>query len=188
MEYFVLLEKSITCETNFVDKSGSRINLAESLPQQVSVLANTSTLVQFYSSIVRSIFNTAGHFNFELKKNQSVSFQQKELDNFMLHIQKACSQLRAHFFHQQICKMTSVKDGWKDALGRCLVDQSDPKILHGIMPSGVFQVCLVSLRNIYDAHCSDKITQRWLHFHILKGSNCRSFNDHVNVSECSKRK
>ena len=47
VEYTIILERAITCEKIAAEKNGSRINLAESLPQQVSILANLSTLEQF---------------------------------------------------------------------------------------------------------------------------------------------
>jgi hypothetical protein len=44
VEYTIILERAITCEKIVTEKYGSRIKLAESLPQKVSVLVNLSTL------------------------------------------------------------------------------------------------------------------------------------------------
>lgn len=53
MEYVVILEKAITDDKQ-VSEVGPVINVAESLPQKVSMLANLSSLQQLFFNILRS--------------------------------------------------------------------------------------------------------------------------------------
>ncbi|KAE7997868.1 hypothetical protein FH972_002465 [Carpinus fangiana] len=134
MEYIIILERAITCEEIVAEKGGSRINLAESLVQQVSILVNLSTLEHFFSSIVRSIFGSISHMNSELMRNHLVGDQQKELDSCMLFIQEASGQLRAHFCQQNIHRMMLLGTGFKHTVKTSSDGQQDS------MPSIAFQV------------------------------------------------
>lgn len=143
MEYIIILERAITCEEIDTEKGGSRINLAESSVQQVSVLVNLSTLEHFLSSIVRSIFGSISHMNSELMRNHLVGGQQKEkIDSCMLFIQEASGQLRAHFCQQFIHRMMSLGTGFEHTVEICSNGQQDS------MPSFPFQVLFLELRKL----------------------------------------
>lgn len=135
-EYIIVLERAITCETNVTEKGGSRINLAESLPQQVSVLASLSTLEHFFFRIVKiKIFGSFTQINSELMKNHSVGDQQKELDSCILFIQEASFQLRAHFCQQFVHRMMLLETDSNFTPRTCIDGEHDP------MPSIAFQYC-----------------------------------------------
>ncbi|XP_050207793.1 exocyst complex component EXO84B-like [Mercurialis annua] len=63
MEYIAILRKAITYGVNVLEKGGSEVILAESVPQQVSILANLSTLEHFFSSSVSYIFRERRRFH-----------------------------------------------------------------------------------------------------------------------------
>jgi len=125
MEYIIILERAITCEEIVPEKGGSRINLAESSVQQVSILVNLSTLEHLFSSIVRSIFGSISLMNSELMRNHLVGGQQKEIDSCMLFIQEASGQLRAHFCQQFIHRMMLLGTGFKHTVETCSDGQQD---------------------------------------------------------------
>ncbi|XP_021630899.2 exocyst complex component EXO84A isoform X2 [Manihot esculenta] len=102
IEYIAILEKAITSKIDMSEKRGSRIILAESVPQQVSILANLSTLEHFFCSTVISIFKGINCGDSELTENQSVGSQQLEFDSCVTVIQQASAQLRSKFFQQFI--------------------------------------------------------------------------------------
>lgn len=134
LEYTIILKKAITCDELVTEKGGSRINLAETLAQKVSVLVNLSTLEKFFSNIIRSTFGSMSHINSELMRNDLVSDQQKELDSCILFIQEASCQVRAHFCQQFIHGMMSMGTGSKCYLETCIDGRKD------LMPSIAFQV------------------------------------------------
>lgn len=130
-EYIGILEKVLTCETSDSEKGGVRINLAESLPQQVSVLANLSTLQHFLFGTVRSIFKNI---------NELVGLQQRELNSCLKFIQAANNQLRVHFCQQLIYRMMSLKSGIGSIPEACTDNVVNCDMLPDLMPSHVFQV------------------------------------------------
>ncbi|XP_041002369.1 LOW QUALITY PROTEIN: exocyst complex component EXO84B-like [Juglans microcarpa x Juglans regia] len=142
LEYTIVLEKAITCDELVTEKGGSRINLAETLTQKVSVLVNLSTLEKFFSNIIRSTFGSTSHINSELMRNDLVSDQQEELDSCILFIQEASCQVRAHFCQQFIHGMMSMETGSKCYLETCIDGPKD------LMPSIAFQVLFLELRKM----------------------------------------
>ncbi|XP_031276926.1 exocyst complex component EXO84B-like [Pistacia vera] len=136
-EYIGILEKVITCETSDSEKGGARINLAESLPQQVSVLANLSTLQHFFSGTVRSIFRDI---------NELVGFQQRELNSCLKFIQAASDQLRFHFCQKSLYRMMSLQSGLGSIPEACTDNAVNHDMLPDVMPSHVFQVLFLELR------------------------------------------
>lgn len=115
-------------------KKCSRINLAESLPQQVSILANLSTLEQFFSIIIEDIFGSVSHINFEPVRSHLVGVQLEELDSCILFIQEASSQLRDCFCQKFIHRMMLLETGSTNTTETCNDDE------HDLMPSVAFQV------------------------------------------------
>lgn len=130
-EYIFILERAINLKTDVTEKGCSIINLAESLPQQVSFLANLSTLEPFFSGIVRSIFRDTSQFD---------GFQQRELHDYMQYIQEANIRMRAHFCQQVINKMMFLKNGSEHAPEACINNVGDNSTLHDAMPSVALQV------------------------------------------------
>ncbi|KAK3011319.1 hypothetical protein RJ639_012397 [Escallonia herrerae] len=123
-EYIVILERALPSKTCVEEKGGSRIILAESLAQQVSVLANLSTLVQIFSSIIRNIFKDISHLKFEI-------------DRYTLSTQGACNRLRAHFCEKFIHKIISFEGDYKLAPESRTRD--DFKVFSNLMPSPLYQ-------------------------------------------------
>ena len=135
VEYTIILERAITCEKIAAEKNGSRINLAESLPQQVSILANLSTL-EFFSIIIENIFGSISHINSEPVRSHLVGGQLEELDSCILFIQEASSQLRDCFCQKFIHRIMLLETGSTNTPETCIDDQ------HDLMPAVAFQVTL----------------------------------------------
>ncbi|KAK8588394.1 hypothetical protein V6N12_022839 [Hibiscus sabdariffa] len=138
-EYITILEKAITFKIH-VSEKGSRRALAESLPQQLFVLANLSTLQLFFFKIVRSFLRGPGNLNSELRKKNSINFPQKELDDCILFIQEAAAKLKAHFCQQFINRMMSPEISSKIML--CNDSPQESRTFQGAMPSVAFQFVL----------------------------------------------
>ncbi|XP_020539036.1 exocyst complex component EXO84B isoform X2 [Jatropha curcas] len=141
MEYISILEKAMNSKLNVSENSGSKIILAESVLQQVSILANLSTVNHFFSSTVVSFFRDINCTNSELTENHSVACQQQELDSCVMTIQEASVQLRTQFFQKFICKILSLEVcKWNPEIP---VDRkTGSSLVHGLMPSSFFQFVL----------------------------------------------
>lgn len=126
-EYIDILERVLINKTNDVEKICSRINMAESLEKQVSVITNMSVIIQFFSSIIRNVFKDTDHLKFEI-------------DNYILCIQESCNQIRSHFCMQFIHKI-SLESNHKLTSETCIRSQADSNILPDLMPSTPYQVC-----------------------------------------------
>ncbi|KAE8668796.1 putative phosphatidylcholine acyltransferase [Hibiscus syriacus] len=159
-EYIAILEKAITFETHVFEK-GSRRTLAESLPQQLSVLANLSTLQLFFFKIVRSFLRGPGYLHSELRKKNSIDFLQKELDGCILFIQEAAAKLKARFFQQFINRMTSSETSTKLMLQTCN-DSPQSSKFQGAMPSVAFQVLFFELRRVDKIDEDNVFEEDWL--------------------------
>nr|KJB42333.1 hypothetical protein B456_007G148700 [Gossypium raimondii] len=160
-EYIAILEKAITFETH-VSEKGSKRNLVESLPQQLSVLANLSTLQLFFFKIVRSFLRGPGHLNSKLRKKNSIDFLKKELDGCILFIQEAVAKLKAHFCQQFINRMMSPETGSKLIVETCSDNQQEPSNFQGAMPSAAFQVLFLELRKVDKIDEDNVFEEDWL--------------------------
>ncbi|KAK7267433.1 hypothetical protein RIF29_20107 [Crotalaria pallida] len=141
-EYIIILERAITYETSKTENaiSSPRIKLAESLSQQVSILANLSTLVQFLSIMVNNIFTSTGHMDSHAIENHSIVHQQKqELDHFLLFIEEGSNKLRKVFCQQLILKVLSTYQSHEIFSAIHNNDQFDSNTIHSPMPSIIFQ-------------------------------------------------
>ncbi|XP_020539035.1 exocyst complex component EXO84B isoform X1 [Jatropha curcas] len=147
MEYISILEKAMNSKLNVSENSGSKIILAESVLQQVSILANLSTVNHFFSSTVVSFFRDINCTNSELTENHSVACQQQELDSCVMTIQEASVQLRTQFFQKFICKILSLEVcKWNPEIP---VDRkTGSSLVHGLMPSSFFQLLFLELRKL----------------------------------------
>ncbi|GMJ09054.1 hypothetical protein HRI_004574600 [Hibiscus trionum] len=158
-EYITILEKAITFKTH-VSEKGSRRALAESLLQQLSVLANLSTLQLFFFKIVRSFLRGPGNLNSELRKKNSIDFPQKELDDCILFIQEAASKLKAHFCQQFINRMMSPEISSEIIL--CNDSPQESSTFQGAMPSVAFQVLFFELRKVDKIDEDNVFEEDWL--------------------------
>ncbi|GFZ17673.1 hypothetical protein Acr_26g0009430 [Actinidia rufa] len=134
MEYLTILEIALTGKGNGLDKGGPGVNLAKLPEQEVAIVANLSTLVQLFSSIVKSVFKGINHLNFEV-------------DSFMSHIQEASDRLRAHFCQQFICRLMYGSD-CKLAPETWVGGHSDADTSDVVIPSVVFQGLFLELRKL----------------------------------------
>lgn len=139
-EYIVILEKALTYEASSTEQGSPRIKLAESLPQQVSILANLSTLVQFLSIMVKDIFSSSDHIEFQVLENYSIVHQQQGLDDFLLFIEEGSNKLRNVFCQQLILRVLSTYHRHEIFSASHCNDQFDANTVHDPMPSGIFQV------------------------------------------------
>lgn len=129
--YIVILESAITGDTDVMEKGGFRINLPETPTQGVFILANLSTLMQLFSSIIRNIFDGIHQLYFEI-------------DNYIMFIQDTYSRIKACFLGRFISNIFSPN-----------VDhESGPEVLNGrqdnsrfsdLFPSVPYLVCSSSL-------------------------------------------
>ncbi|TXG63872.1 hypothetical protein EZV62_010866 [Acer yangbiense] len=152
-EYIVILERAIDSETDVTEKGCSTINLANSLQQQVSVLANLSTLEHFFFGIVRSFFRDISQF---------VGYQQRELYSDTLSIQEANSRLKAHFCQQVINRMMSLEIGSENAKEACINKVGHNSMLQDAMPSVDFQVLFLELRTLNKLAEDNVFESDWL--------------------------
>ncbi|ONH93194.1 hypothetical protein PRUPE_8G218600 [Prunus persica] len=147
-KYIDILERAINCEIAVAETNNSRLYLANSVQQQVSILANLSALEQLFSSMVRSIFKGVSDVNSELMKIHPVEVQVKELDSCISFIQEASCRLRALFCEQFILKIMSVKTSYKLTPASSVDGPGESSMFHGVMPSLAFQVLFLELRKL----------------------------------------
>ncbi|XP_059626070.1 exocyst complex component EXO84B-like [Cornus florida] len=148
-EYIVILERALTSETNFIEKGCPRISLAESPAQQISVVANLSTLVQLFSSIITNFFRGINHFSFEV-------------DNFKIFIQEASDRVREHFCKQFISRIISHEGVYRLKSETCVSGQSDSNMFRDAMPSVAFQELFLELRNLEKLAEDSVVELDWL--------------------------
>lgn len=141
-KYVDILEIAINCKATVTEKSNPRIYLAESVQQQVSVLANLSSLEQLFSNMARSIFKGVSDINSELMKTLPDGYPAKELDSCISLIQEASGRLRDLYCEQFICKIMSLRKSDNLTPENCIDDQGESCVFQGVMPSLAFQVTL----------------------------------------------
>ncbi|KAL6208815.1 hypothetical protein ACLB2K_019760 [Fragaria x ananassa] len=160
-KYIDILEIAINCDTTVTEKISSKINLAESVQQQVSILANLSALEQLFSNMVRSIFKGASDTNSEMRKSHPDGYQHKEIDSCILFIQEASLGLRSLFCEQFIYRIMSLKTSYR--LPEIRIDShGESCILHGGMPSLPFQVLFLELRKLENLSEDSVFEVEWL--------------------------
>ncbi|XP_061367495.1 exocyst complex component EXO84B-like [Gastrolobium bilobum] len=161
-EYIIILERGLTNETSTIVQGSPRIKLAESLPQQVSILANLSTLVQFLSTMVKSIFSSSGHMDSQVIENNSIVHQQQELDDFLLFIKEGSNKLRNVFWQQLVLRVLSTYRSHEIFSAFQYNDQFDANMIHNPMPSFIFQVLFLELRKIEQLDEENVFEVNWL--------------------------
>ncbi|KAJ4822765.1 hypothetical protein Tsubulata_004159 [Turnera subulata] len=157
-EYITILENAMTPE-NVSEESGSRIILADSVPQQVSILANFTTLQRLFSSIVVILFEG---INCEIINKDSADFQQRELDGCVQFIREACDRLRDDFCRNFLCRMTSPQSDCKFIPKGCSDESGDPALDHDTIPSVAFQVLFSELRKLEKLREDNVFEVEWL--------------------------
>lgn len=157
-EYIIILERALTYETSAMDQDSSRIKLPESLTQQVSILANLSTLMQFLSTMVKDIFS----MDTQVVENHSVGLKHHELDDFLMFIEDGFNKLRNVFCQQLILRALSTCSSHEIASAIHYNDQFDANMIHNPMPSAIFQVLFLELRKIEKLEEENVFEVNWL--------------------------
>nr|XP_004292228.2 PREDICTED: exocyst complex component EXO84B-like [Fragaria vesca subsp. vesca] len=160
-KYIDILQRAINCDTTVTEKISSKINLAESVQQQVSILANLSALKQLFSNMVRSIFKGASDTISEIRKSHPDGYQHKEFDSCILFIQEASLGLRSLFCEQFIYRVMSLKTSYKLPEIR-INSHGESCMLHGGMPSLPFQVLFLELRKLENLSEDNVFEVEWL--------------------------
>ncbi|WMV47412.1 hypothetical protein MTR67_040797 [Solanum verrucosum] len=133
-EYTSILESALTNQTE-IEEVDSRINIAESVEQQVSLISNLSKLGQIFSSMIRRAFCDTYHLEFEI-------------DNYELFISDNCSRLRSQF-----CKQLILQSGHRCSPPACCTD---------LQPSISYQELYFALRNLKEHADDTLIEMKWL--------------------------
>lgn len=139
-EYVVILEKALIYGPDVIEDGGSGINLAESLQQQLSILANLSALEQVLLNMVRDIVRENNHRNSNHGDAHAISYEQHELASFTLSTHEATSQLRVRFCQQYVCRIMTMETSGKLAQKICSDAPGDSSVSRDLMPSVTFQV------------------------------------------------
>ncbi|XP_027362971.1 exocyst complex component EXO84B-like [Abrus precatorius] len=151
-EYIIILERALTYETSATEKGSPRIKLAESLPQQIAILANQSTIVNFLSIMLKSIFSSIGHMDSLVMENHSIVHRQQELDDFLLFIEEGSNKLRNTFCQKLILRILSTYHSHEIFSAVHHNGQFDANP----MPSGVFQPEILMIWSYYLV-CLEKV-------------------------------
>ncbi|GAU36795.1 hypothetical protein TSUD_395030 [Trifolium subterraneum] len=164
IEYIIILERALTYETSEMEQNSPRIKLAESLAQQVSILANLSTLAQFLSTMVIDIFSSrsTSHMDSQVVENHSVVRHNQELDDFMLFIEEGSNKLRNVFCQQLILRVLSTCSSHHIFSAIHYNDQFDNNMIHNPMPSAIFQALFLELRKIEKLEEENVFEVNWL--------------------------
>ncbi|CAN0897604.1 Exocyst complex component EXO84C [Linum grandiflorum] len=149
MEYMSILETAMIHDIDSQEKSDSEIIWADSVSQQVSILANLSTLEHFYSSTMSSIFGDINRINSESMSNQPIGFQQQQIEDCVLFIQEASCRLRSCFCEQYVYKLMSLETECKLTLEKYIASKDEYGWVRDMMmPSLAFQGLFLEFRKL----------------------------------------
>eukprot|EP00268_Persea_americana_P063468 TRINITY_DN8236_c0_g1_i11.p1 TRINITY_DN8236_c0_g1~~TRINITY_DN8236_c0_g1_i11.p1 ORF type:complete len:636 (-),score=181.13 TRINITY_DN8236_c0_g1_i11:956-2863(-) len=147
--YVDILIRSIPNEANAIERGNPTTNFANTPRQQLSLLANASTLVlHLFSSVTGSISKGIECAVDETPTEQAESLQQKGIDCWILSIQEAADRLRAYFCHQFVLKVMSLQDEQILSPETNKNRHSESHSLHPPLPSMAFQVLFLQLRQL----------------------------------------
>ncbi|KAL5561967.1 hypothetical protein UlMin_031714 [Ulmus minor] len=155
-EYIFILERALINETDDNEMGASEINLAVSLEQQISILANLSALEQLFSTMVRGIYGAILRTDADHINEHPIDFQLKENDSFTCFSQEASSQLRVKFCQQFICRLISLEPSNLLIPKICSNGQGDN------VPSATFQVLFLDLKKLERLAESNLFDKEWL--------------------------
>ncbi|XP_027094518.1 exocyst complex component EXO84B isoform X2 [Coffea arabica] len=147
-EYTIILEKALSSGADLIQESGSSIQPAESLVQGVCVIANSFTLGQIFSNIIRCIFGNIHHLKFEI-------------DNYVLYIQDTHVRLRAYFLEQIMQKLLTSEGSQGHVSGSCITLENDSDIYY-LVPSMPYQGLYLELRKLQKFAEDNYIELDWL--------------------------
>ncbi|ESW16857.1 hypothetical protein PHAVU_007G190500 [Phaseolus vulgaris] len=161
-EYIAILERALAYETSSTEQGSPRMKLAESLPQQVSILANLSTLVRFLSIMVKNIFTCTDQAELQVLKNLSIVHQLQGLNDFLLFIEEGSNKLRNVFCQQLILRVLGTYHRHEMFSDSHCNGQLEANTIHNSMPSGIFQVLFLELRKIEQLEKEGVFEVNWL--------------------------
>lgn len=147
-EYTIILEKALSSGADLIQESGSRIHPADSLVQGVCVIANSFTLGQIFSDIIKSIFGNIHHLKFEI-------------DNYVLYIQDIHVRLRAYFLEHIMQKLFSSEGDQRHVSASCITLENDSDMYH-LVPSPPYQGLYLDLRKLQKFAEDNYIELDWL--------------------------
>lgn len=127
MEYSFILERVINYEANDVVEGVSRVKMAESLSQKVSVIANLSTLEYFFSNVIRNLF-------------KDITQLTTVIDGHLTSVSDNNRRVRAHLCKQFIHSIMSNE-------ASLIKDHVEFDFLQCLMPSHPYQVTINSFVN-----------------------------------------
>ncbi|KAF3655828.1 putative histone-lysine N-methyltransferase, H3 lysine-9 specific SUVH1-like isoform 1 [Capsicum annuum] len=139
-EYTGILESALMSQSE-IEEVDSRINIAESVEQQVSLLSNLSKLAQIFSNMIRRAFSDTHHLQFEV-------------DNYELFVNENCGRLRSQFCKQLILKSCPLESGHRCSL--------PPECYTDLEPSASYKELYFALRNLKDHADGALIEMNWL--------------------------
>ncbi|MED6207403.1 hypothetical protein PIB30_035504 [Stylosanthes scabra] len=163
-EYVNILERALTFEPRGGEQVSPRIKLAESVAQQVSILANMSTLSKFLFIMVKSVYssNVDGEKDsHEVEENSDVD-QHQELEGFMLFLEESSQKLRTVFCQQLIARVSATYHSHEIFSAIQHSDQFDDNKVQYTMPSDIFQVLFLELRKIERIDEENMFELNWL--------------------------
>ncbi|XP_028765490.1 uncharacterized protein LOC114723476 [Neltuma alba] len=161
-EYVTILERALTYDTGVIEKDTFRIKPAESVSQQVSILANLSTLVQFLSIMAERVFRSTVDIGSNSVENHSVAYQHAELDDFVLSIEESSNKLRHQFCQQFIFRVLSPHRSHEITLAAHDKEQCDANTIPNLMPSGVLQFLFLEMRKLEQLAEGNVLEVDWL--------------------------
>ncbi|KAJ0796670.1 putative cullin repeat-like-containing domain superfamily, exocyst complex component Exo84 [Helianthus annuus] len=141
-EYCFILERALTYETDAVVEGASRIKMAESLSQKVSIIANLSTLEYFFPNVIRSLF-------------KDVTQLKNVIDLHVTSVSGICSRLKARLCKQFIHSIMSNE-------ASCIKDYVDFDLLQGSMPSVPYQILFLEVRKVEELAEDNVVEFDWL--------------------------
>ncbi|KAI7730164.1 hypothetical protein M8C21_001452, partial [Ambrosia artemisiifolia] len=141
-EYIFILERALTYETDDVLEGASRIKVAESLSQKVSIIANLSTLEYFFSNVIRTLFKDVNQLKIVI-------------DRDMTSVSDICSRLKAYLCKQFIQSIMSNE-------ASCVKDYVDFDLLQGPMPSLPYQILFLEVRKVEELAEDNIVEFDWL--------------------------
>ncbi|QCE06737.1 Exocyst component Exo84 [Vigna unguiculata] len=161
-EYIAILERALAYETSSTEQGSPRMKFAESLPQQVSILANLSTLVRFLSIMVKNIFSCTDQAELQVSENLSIVHRHQGLNDFLLFIEKASNKLRNVFCQQLILRVLCTYHRHEIFSDSHCNGQLEANTIHNPTPSGIFQVLFLELRKIEQLEEEGVFEVNWL--------------------------
>lgn len=109
-EYMSALERAIPSRGNAVESDSPKVSLAQTLPEQLSLLANTAALVHLFPSISCSIAKGIKSSDDDLLSEKMEIFSQNELDDWIISIEEAADKLPGLFCQQFVYGLMSHED------------------------------------------------------------------------------